>query len=39
MPARYVVNQEGMIATADFSPDYTKRPEPEKTVQDLKNIA
>jgi len=39
MPARYVVNQEGMITTADFDPDYTKRPEPTKTVQDLKNIA
>lgn len=38
MPARYVVNQQGTIAAADFDPDYTSRPEPEKTVKDLQNI-
>lgn len=38
MPARYVVNQAGIIAAADFDPDYTHRPEPEKTVRDLQNI-
>ncbi len=37
MPARYVVNQQGIIIAADFDPDYTKRPEPSKTVEDLKN--
>lgn len=35
MPARYVVNQEGSIVAADFDPDYTNRPEPEKTLEDL----
>jgi peroxiredoxin len=39
MPARYVVNQEGMITAADFDPDYTKRPEPEKTIEDLRKIS
>ena len=38
MPARYVVNKDGIITTADFDPDYTNRPEPEKTLQDLRKI-
>jgi peroxiredoxin len=38
MPARYVVNREGIIEAADFDPDYTVRPEPEKTVEDLKKL-
>jgi peroxiredoxin len=28
MPARYVIGQDGIIAYAEVSPDYTKRPEP-----------
>lgn len=39
MPARYVVNQEGIIVAADFDPDYTRRPEPEKTIEDLNNMS
>lgn len=38
MPARYVVKQDGIIAAADFDPDYTVRPEPQKTLADLKKI-
>lgn len=38
MPARYVVSQEGLITAADFDPDYTNRPEPEKTLEDLRGI-
>ncbi len=38
MPARYVVNQEGIIVAADFDPDYTHRPEPSKTIEDLKKL-
>lgn len=38
LPARYVVNQNGVIKSAEVHPDYTKRPEPSKTVEDLKNI-
>ena len=36
MPARYVVGQDGIVKVADFDPDYTRRPEPQKTVDDLK---
>ncbi len=39
MSARYVVGQDGVIKAADVHPDYTKRPEPSKTVEDLKNLA
>jgi peroxiredoxin len=39
MPARYVVNQDGIVTAADFDPDYTYRPEPAKTVEDLKKMA
>ena len=35
MPARYVINQDGIITAADVHPDYTKRPEPSKTIEDL----
>lgn len=28
MPARYVIGQDGKIAYAEISPDYTHRPEP-----------
>ncbi len=39
MPARYVIKTDGVIAAADINPDYTSRPEPEKTVEDLKSIS
>ena len=38
MPARYVVGQDGIVKAADVHPDYTKRPEPSKTVADLKKL-
>lgn len=38
MPARYVVNQQGIVVSGDSDPDYTVRPEPEKTVKDLQSI-
>lgn len=38
MPARYVVNRQGIIEAADVNPDYTSRPEPEKTVEDVLRI-
>lgn len=38
MPARYVIDREGVITAADFDPDYTTRPEPEKTLEDLRNL-
>jgi len=39
MPARYVVNQAGFVVSADFDPDYTIRPEPAVTVEELKKIS
>jgi peroxiredoxin len=38
MPARFVIGQNGVISAADFDPDYTIRPEPVKTVEDLKRL-
>ncbi len=36
--ARYVVRRDGTIAAADIDPDYTNRPEPEKTLGDLEKL-
>lgn len=35
IPARIVVGQDGIVRAADIDPDYTRRPEAEKTVQDV----
>ena len=37
MPGRFVLNQNGMILSADVNPDYTKRPEPTDIIQTLKS--
>lgn len=36
MPARYIVGSDGTVLSAEFDPDYSKRPEPEATVAELK---
>ena len=38
MPARYVVASDGTVFAADYDPDYTRRPEPEKTIADLRKL-
>ncbi|HBH32389.1 MAG TPA: hypothetical protein DDX81_10915 [Desulfofustis sp.] len=38
MPARYVIDRSGRVVAADCDPDYTNRPEPEKTLGDLRAI-
>ncbi|BCF93205.1 MULTISPECIES: peroxiredoxin-like family protein [Paraburkholderia] len=38
MPARYVIAQDGTIAYAEVSPDYTKRPDPGELVAALKKL-
>ena len=38
MPARYVINQGGVITAAEVHPDYTQRPEPSQTVEELKKL-
>ncbi|MCZ6764289.1 MAG: redoxin domain-containing protein, partial [Alphaproteobacteria bacterium] len=36
VPTRLVVDQQGIVRVADIDYDYTKRPEPQKTVDDVK---
>ena len=35
MPGRFVIDSGGIIRAADVDPDYTHRPEPQKTLDDL----
>ena len=38
MPARYVVDKEGIIRGADVNADYTIRLEPAETLKELRNL-
>ena len=38
MPARLVVDSGGIVRAADIDADYTRRPEPEKTLADVKAL-
>lgn len=38
MPARIVVSSDGIVRATDIDPNYTSRPEPEKTLEDVKAI-
>ena len=38
MPARFVIGQDGIVISADVDPDYTLRPEPQKTLDDVANM-
>ena len=38
MPARYVIDQQGVIRAAAVDADYTIRPEPAETVEQLRTI-
>lgn len=38
MPARFVVSQDGIIRKVDVDPDYTRRPEPDETVEFLRHL-
>jgi len=38
IPARYVVDQQGLIRAADVNADYTIRPEPAETVKHLQAL-
>ena len=38
MPARLIIDQEGIIRYAEINPDYTERPEPEDTLAALREI-
>ena len=39
MPARYLVDKQGIIRAADANADYTIRPEPSETVSELRKLA
>jgi peroxiredoxin len=38
MPARFVVDHAGIIRAADADPDYTRRPEPARTLEVLRAL-
>ena len=38
MPARYVIDKQGMIRLAEVNADYTIRPEPSETVRQLRTL-
>ena len=38
MPGRFVVDRGGIVRVADVDPDYRYRPEPEKTVADVRAL-
>ena len=39
MPARYVIDKDGIIRAADVNADYTIRPEPSETVKVLRSLS
>ena len=38
MPTRLVVDGGGIVQAAEIDPDYTRRPEPQKTLDDVKAL-
>ena len=38
MPARYVVDRSGEVVDAQVHADYTRRPEPEQTLEVLRSL-
>ena len=38
MPARFVIDRQGIIRAVDADPDYTRRPEPTATVETLRRL-
>lgn len=38
MPARFVVDQSGIVRFSEANADYTRRPEPQETVEILRSI-
>jgi peroxiredoxin len=39
MPGRFVIDRGGIVRAADVDPDYERRPEPQKTVDNVKALA
>ena len=38
VPARFVIDREGIVRAVDADPDYTRRPEPAQTVELLERL-
>ena len=38
MPGRFVIDSQGIVRAVDVDPDYQNRPEPQKTVDDVKAV-
>ena len=38
MPGRFVIDQKGIVRSADINPDYTVRPDPAETIEVLKSL-
>jgi peroxiredoxin len=38
IPARYLIDKEGIVRAADVNADYTIRPEPSETVRQLRAL-
>lgn len=38
MPARIVVDKQGTVRATDIDPDYTVRPEPQKSLDDVRQL-
>jgi len=38
MPGRFVIDTKGVVRAVDVDPDYRYRPEPEKTVEDVRAL-
>ena len=38
LPARYIIDHKSMIRTRDVNSDYTRRPEPEQTLAELRAL-
>ena len=38
VPARFIIDQDGIIRYAQADPDYTVRPDPQHTVEALKSL-
>jgi peroxiredoxin len=39
IPARFVIDRQGIVRAVDADPDYTRRPEPAQTVAALRALA
>jgi len=39
VPARFVIDRQGIIRAVDADPDYTRRSEPARTVEILKELS